>query len=148
MGEKEEKEDLKNKAVDKIKEIEDKLDKGSISEEDQRERAMALSNLWELKKKENKDTNQKFKNKWCLEGDENSRLFHRNLNKRKRKRSIKGILTDGIWQTEPIVIKNAFFQHFEKRFKNVTLDTWTQDFSDIKKLSDEQRNNMESPFTQ
>ena len=82
---------MKRESEKKVKEIEEKMETGFISEEESKERENALSVLWELDRQEHANNKLRYKNKWCLEGDENSKLFHRNLNrKKKEKQESKG----------------------------------------------------------
>ncbi|GKA89823.1 RNA-directed DNA polymerase, eukaryota [Tanacetum coccineum] len=42
---------------------------------------------------------------------------YRIINKKRSQLAIRGILVDGSWHTEPQVVKEAFLNHFEARFK-------------------------------
>ena len=117
-----------------------------MDEEELIKREKAIEELWKIENKERNDIKQINKNRWCLEGDENSKLFHRCLNKKKRKRNVKGILSDGIWHTDPTVVKDCFFDHFKDRFKENTDINWEQDFSGLKCLSNEQSLGLEKDF--
>nr|GEV22666.1 RNA-directed DNA polymerase, eukaryota [Tanacetum cinerariifolium] len=70
-----------------------------------------------LTKIEAKDRIQKSKVKWAVEGDENSKFFHGIINKMRSQLAIRGVFVDGIWRSDPVRIKNGFFDHFEARFK-------------------------------
>ena len=98
----------RRKNLKTIEEVERKVDEGSNTDQDIIEREKALESLWNQEKQDHETNKQKHKNKWCLEGDENSKLFHRNLNKKKRKEGIKGILEDGVWQIDPNKVKLTF----------------------------------------
>ena len=139
---------IRIKSLKSIEEIDKKVDAGTSMAQDLDERAKALETLWNQDKQEQESQKQKQKNKWCLEGDENSRLFHRNLNKKKRKAGIKGILKDGTWQTEPNQVKLTFFEHFQERFSRNQEQRWNQDLTNIKQLTEEHKAYMEGPFTE
>nr|GEX04553.1 RNA-directed DNA polymerase, eukaryota [Tanacetum cinerariifolium] len=49
--------------------------------------------------------------------DENSKFFHGVVNKRRSQLAIRGIFVDGVWSTDPNLIKNAFLNHFATRFQ-------------------------------
>ncbi|GJV64336.1 RNA-directed DNA polymerase, eukaryota, reverse transcriptase zinc-binding domain protein [Tanacetum coccineum] len=51
-----------------------------------------------------------------VEGDENSKYYHGVINKKRSKLSIRGVLVDGIWIESPLLVKNAFFEHFKNQF--------------------------------
>ena len=130
-----------------IEEVDKKIEMGTSTEQEVIEREKALENIWKMEKQDHEDNKQKHKNKWCLEGDENSKLFHRNLNKRKRKGGIKGIMSEGTWMTDPETVKLTFFDHFNDRFKRSQEESWTQNLEGIKKLSEDQKKSMEILFT-
>ncbi|GJR76959.1 RNA-directed DNA polymerase, eukaryota [Tanacetum coccineum] len=65
---------------------------------------------------EARDSLQKSKIKWAIEGDENSKFFH-GINKKRSQLSICGVFVDGNWSTEPSVVKDAFKNHFAAHFK-------------------------------
>nr|GFA52644.1 RNA-directed DNA polymerase, eukaryota [Tanacetum cinerariifolium]GFB31392.1 RNA-directed DNA polymerase, eukaryota [Tanacetum cinerariifolium] len=64
-----------------------------------------------------KDSFQKSKIKWAIEGDENSKFFHGIINKKHSQLAIRGVFDNGLWCTDPGKVKEAFFNHFEARFK-------------------------------
>nr|GFA49058.1 RNA-directed DNA polymerase, eukaryota [Tanacetum cinerariifolium] len=55
--------------------------------------------------------------KWAIEGDENSKFFHGLINKKRSQLSIRGVFVDGDWISNPVLIKDAFKEHFASRFK-------------------------------
>lgn len=54
--------------------------------------------------------------KWDLEGDNNTKFFHRTVQHRRRKNSIHGVLNNGCWITNPNEVKEIFIQYFENQF--------------------------------
>nr|GEV33867.1 RNA-directed DNA polymerase, eukaryota [Tanacetum cinerariifolium] len=52
---------------------------------------------------------KKSKIKWVVEGDENSKFFHGIINKKRSQLSIRGVLVDGQWKTDPDVILDGPF---------------------------------------
>ena len=48
---------------------------------------------------------QKAKIKWVIEGDENTSFFHGTLKKKRRQVAIKGILKNGDWIENPVMVK-------------------------------------------
>nr|GFA58250.1 RNA-directed DNA polymerase, eukaryota [Tanacetum cinerariifolium] len=55
--------------------------------------------------------------KSIIRWDENSKFFHGVVNKRRSQLAIRVIFVDGVWSTDPNLIKNAFFNHFATRFQ-------------------------------
>ncbi|GJW55102.1 RNA-directed DNA polymerase, eukaryota, reverse transcriptase zinc-binding domain protein [Tanacetum coccineum] len=75
-----------------------------------------VGKIRELEKIEIMEMAQKAKIKWAVEGDENSKYYHGVINKKRSKLSIRGVLIDGIWIESPLLVKNAFFEHFKNQF--------------------------------
>ncbi|GJY10113.1 hypothetical protein Tco_0378298, partial [Tanacetum coccineum] len=63
---------------------------------------------------------QKAKVKWSIDGDENSKIFHGILNKKRSQVAILGILVNGEWIYDPVKVKHGFFQHFKERFDSTS----------------------------
>nr|GEU79406.1 hypothetical protein [Tanacetum cinerariifolium] len=74
-----------------------------------------------------KDSLQKSKIKWAIEGDENSSFFHGIINKKCSHLSIRGVFVDGLWVTNLDNVKDAFLKHFEDRFRKpeIRMAVWS-----------------------
>nr|GEY45331.1 RNA-directed DNA polymerase, eukaryota, reverse transcriptase zinc-binding domain protein [Tanacetum cinerariifolium] len=72
-------------------------DKGCGDVEIVNKRANVVRSLQELENLQSLEAAQKSKIKWSIEGDENSKYFHRILNKKRSQLAIRGILVDGNW---------------------------------------------------
>ncbi|GJV91500.1 hypothetical protein Tco_1539313 [Tanacetum coccineum] len=99
--------------------------------------------LLNVSEMESKDNFQKSKVKWAVEGDENSKFFHGIINKRRAQLAIRGIFVDGFWETEPGMIKDAFFNHFASRFKEPANHRFKLNFEFNKKLHQNQMEDLE-----
>nr|GFA36525.1 RNA-directed DNA polymerase, eukaryota [Tanacetum cinerariifolium] len=53
------------------------------------------------KEMEAKDSFQKSKIKWAIEGDENSKFFHGIINKKRSQLAIRGVFDNGLWCIDP-----------------------------------------------
>nr|GFB81239.1 RNA-directed DNA polymerase, eukaryota [Tanacetum cinerariifolium] len=53
----------------------------------------------------------------AIEGDENTKFYRGSLNKKRNKLGIRGVLKDGMWIDNPVVVKKEFLEHFSTRFK-------------------------------
>ncbi|GKA72772.1 hypothetical protein Tco_0778988 [Tanacetum coccineum] len=51
------------------------------------------------------ETAQKAKIKWAIEGDENSNYYHGILNKKRNQLTVRGVLADGSWMDDPLLVK-------------------------------------------
>ncbi|KAL4584334.1 hypothetical protein LXL04_008933 [Taraxacum kok-saghyz] len=138
--------EAKNKILEEIKAIDKKIEQGTATDAEIEDRNQKSSNLGKMELKDNEDYKQLNKNKWNLEWDENTKLFHRNINRKKRKNGIKGILKDNTWINEPKDVKQTFFNHFSNRFRAEDISEWRQDLRGLNKLSSDQANNLEAPF--
>nr|GEV82448.1 RNA-directed DNA polymerase, eukaryota [Tanacetum cinerariifolium] len=82
----------------------------------------------------------------CLElqqGDENSKFFHGIINKKRSQLAIRGVFDNGLWCTDPGKVKEAFFNHFEARFKKHVAHRFMLNFPFNKRLSDMQAADLE-----
>nr|GEY46032.1 RNA-directed DNA polymerase, eukaryota [Tanacetum cinerariifolium] len=94
--------------------------------------------LNDIKSLESSDWLQKSKIKWAVEGDENSNFFHGIINKKRSQLSIRGVLVDGQWKTDPDVVKDAFKDHFSNRFKHPQQSRFKLNFAFPNRLSNDQ----------
>ncbi|GJW69692.1 RNA-directed DNA polymerase, eukaryota [Tanacetum coccineum] len=92
---------------------------------------------------EAKDSIQKAKVKWAIEGDENLKFFHGIINKKRSQLAIRGVFVDGLWCTDPGMVKETFCNHFEARFKKPVTHRFKLNFHFHKKLLQGQAANLE-----
>ncbi|GJY62634.1 RNA-directed DNA polymerase, eukaryota [Tanacetum coccineum] len=108
---------VKKNIITDLEVIDKALDRGIADDADVSRRLELKRQLIYLNNIEAKEKFQKSKIKWALEGDENSKFFHGVVNKRRSQLAIRGIFVDGVWCTDPNLIKNTFFNHFATRFQ-------------------------------
>lgn len=130
----------------RIEAIDKAIEEGYSSDEILVERLEIFSKVNQRERKNFDDCAQKYKNKWCLEGDENSAMFHRNLNKKKHVRAIKGVDIDSSWETEPYKVKEFFKTSFENNFKVDPDCTWEQNLGETNKISRDESESIEKMF--
>nr|GEU76129.1 RNA-directed DNA polymerase, eukaryota [Tanacetum cinerariifolium] len=99
--------------------------------------------LHDINQIEAKDSFQKSKIKWAIEGEENSKFFHGKINKKRSQLAIRGVFDNGLWCTDPGKVKKAFFNHFEDRFKKPIAHSFMLNFPFNKRLSHMQAANFE-----
>nr|GEZ79698.1 RNA-directed DNA polymerase, eukaryota, reverse transcriptase zinc-binding domain protein [Tanacetum cinerariifolium] len=92
------------------------IDKGNTSVSILQQRMEVCKSLKEMDKLISMEMAQKAKIKWAVEGDENSKYYHGILNRKRNQLAIRGVLSDGVWEERPNVVKNEFFNHFRIRF--------------------------------
>ncbi|GJX54262.1 hypothetical protein Tco_0282631 [Tanacetum coccineum] len=97
--------------------IERKIDDGSASSSEHDKRIKLLQDINKLDKIEVLDFIQNAHIKWDIEGDENSKFFHGMINNKRRSQAITGILHDGVWILDPLLIKEAFLNYYKEKFQ-------------------------------
>ncbi|GKB12868.1 RNA-directed DNA polymerase, eukaryota, reverse transcriptase zinc-binding domain protein [Tanacetum coccineum] len=107
----------KTAAIEELSFIEKKIDAGSATHSDTENRLTLLHELEDIDKFASMDLIQKARVKWDIEGDKNSKFFHGLINQKRRNQIINGIMVEGIWITDPILIKDAFFQFYNDKFQ-------------------------------
>ncbi|GJT21953.1 RNA-directed DNA polymerase, eukaryota, partial [Tanacetum coccineum] len=139
--------DCKRVIKDGLCEIDKKLDQGLVSDSLLAMRSDLNRQLDAIKSKEDADSFQKSKVRWAIEGDENSKFFHGIINKKRSQLAIRGVFVDGVWQTDPCVIKGVFRNYFEARFKKPTSYGLKINFTFPKKLVQDQADDLERAVT-
>ncbi|GJY36621.1 RNA-directed DNA polymerase, eukaryota [Tanacetum coccineum] len=100
-----------------------------------------------IKASEARDYRQKAKIRWAVEGDENSKFFHGIVNKKRSSLSIRGILVDGEWVSDPVRVKEEFRLHFAKRFQEPAVNRSKISFQFPTRLNSDQALDLERPVS-
>ncbi|KAF5754385.1 putative RNA-directed DNA polymerase [Helianthus annuus] len=88
----------------------------ALEEEELHERAECINIVLDMDRRKQLDARQKSRARWALDGDENSAFFHNIINSNLSNNLINGLLIDGVWNSNPVIIKEAFFDFFSKQF--------------------------------
>ncbi|GJT30670.1 RNA-directed DNA polymerase, eukaryota [Tanacetum coccineum] len=99
----------------KIRDIEVRADLGNISPDDLVARRGFIKDLASITKAENMDLAQRAKIRWGIEGDENSKYFHRSINRKRRQLAIRGVMVNGTWETNPGMVKQDIFSYISEK---------------------------------
>ncbi|GJR97182.1 RNA-directed DNA polymerase, eukaryota [Tanacetum coccineum] len=127
--------------------IDKDLDYGNVSDSVLLRRTELMSKLFDINQLENRDSIQKSKIQWAIEGDENSKFFHGIVNKKRSIMSIRGVFVDGSWCSDPSSVKDAFKRHFEARFKQPHGERLTLNFNFDKRLCTDQVEDLDRPVS-
>ncbi|GJX22164.1 RNA-directed DNA polymerase, eukaryota [Tanacetum coccineum] len=103
----------------RLSELDKLLDQGKGSDGLVNERSMLLKELQDFNASSSLDMAQKEKIRWSIEGDENSKYFHGIINRNRSQPAIRGVLVEGDWIDEPLIVKNEFFNHFANRMRTL-----------------------------
>lgn len=139
-------EELKSEWLKRIEMIDKLIEEGKANQEHIKDRMETTRKIFQKEKKYKDDVAQRNKNRWCLEGDENSAMFHKIINKKKHIINIKGITIDGVWEVDPYRVKDHFKTHFENLFKEDPDSNWRQDMGETSKISEAESVNLEREF--
>ncbi|GJY13404.1 hypothetical protein Tco_0382713 [Tanacetum coccineum] len=119
------------------------IDQRRCTEEMVNERSNLLKELQDLNAITLLDMTQKAKIRWVIEGDENSKFFHRIINKIRSRLAIRGVLVKGDWIIKPSKVKNEFLKHFTNRFAEPATQSLTFESPFPKRLSSYQNKELE-----
>lgn len=119
---------------------------GGFIEEVVKARRVASKAVWEEVLKRESILNQKYRSKWILEGDSNSKFFHNFMKSRFRRNSILGLQTLRGRVEEVDDIKSEVCSHFYLRFMEPVGNIPVLDGVLFNCLSNMDRLILEAPF--
>nr|GFC25100.1 RNA-directed DNA polymerase, eukaryota [Tanacetum cinerariifolium] len=132
----------KNSIKNELSDIDREVDRGVVSDTNLFRRLELQCKLHDINQMEAKDSFQKSKIEWAIEGDENSKFFHVIINKKRSQLAIREVFDNG-WCTDPGKVKEAFFNHLEARFKKPVAHRFMLNFPFNKRLSNMQAADLE-----
>nr|GEX95851.1 retrovirus-related Pol polyprotein from transposon TNT 1-94 [Tanacetum cinerariifolium] len=133
----------KNSIKNVLSDIHKEVDRGVVSDTNFFRRLELQRKLHDINQMEAKDSFQKSKIKWAIEGDENSKFFHGIINKKRSQLTIREVFDNGLWCTDPGKVNEALFNHFEARFKKHVAHRFMLNFPFNIRLSDMQAADLE-----
>ncbi|GJY74646.1 hypothetical protein Tco_0479077 [Tanacetum coccineum] len=98
--------------------IDGKIDSGVASEEEKVERLNLIKECDDIQKLVEMDTTKKARVKWDVEEDENSNFFHGILKQKRHHQTVKGVMQNSVWVTNPQHVKMAFYNFYKDKFKS------------------------------
>ncbi|XP_071719407.1 uncharacterized protein [Rutidosis leptorrhynchoides] len=89
---------------------------------------------------------QKARVKWILEGDENTKYFHSIIRRKNNKSKIRGLSINGVWNNNPVEIKEEVFRHFKKIFEEPNMARPSMEDFNYQMFSSIDVASLEAPF--
>ena len=110
------------------------------------ERAVCRSRLQELDESKAMDLKHKARCKWQIEGDENTSFFHGLVNSNIKCNRVNGLNIDGIWVSDPKIIKEKVFSFFSDKYREPLPIRPKFSSNKFKRLSHSDRDMLEEQF--
>nr|GEW30083.1 RNA-directed DNA polymerase, eukaryota [Tanacetum cinerariifolium] len=96
---------------------------------------------------EMRESIQKAKFKWAIEGDENSKFFHGMINRKRANLAVKGVMIEGEWVDDPSKVKDEFRDYFASRFCDPGIRHGVINFNFPNRLNIDQSGELEAPIS-
>ncbi|XP_071705003.1 uncharacterized protein [Rutidosis leptorrhynchoides] len=111
-------------------------------------RASIIKDLASIESLETANLAQKNKRLIYGLGYENSGFFHTSLNRKRKKLQISGVMSNGIWVTQPTQVKDMFFQFFKNKFSPMGQVPICTPSRNLKRLSSSSADSLTVPFSE
>ncbi|GJT59438.1 RNA-directed DNA polymerase, eukaryota, reverse transcriptase zinc-binding domain protein [Tanacetum coccineum] len=82
--------------------LKDRLKLLKATDLERKERLKLLQECKDLDRISGMDLTQKAHSHWDIEGDENTKYFHRLINQRRSQQMVKGVMIEGVWRSDPV----------------------------------------------
>ncbi|XP_071694999.1 uncharacterized protein [Rutidosis leptorrhynchoides] len=102
--------------TDSINDLDSVIDSGQATEAQIESRNALFQQKDDICKFDTLDSLQKARIKWDIEGDENSKFFRCSLKHKRKQQTIQGLMIDGNWVVDPVLVKNKFFDYYSHMF--------------------------------
>ncbi|XP_021975318.1 uncharacterized protein LOC110870445 [Helianthus annuus] len=111
-----EKELVYNEKMAMLENLELQAEERTLSSSELENRAECKKFIMEMDRVKVMDMKQRSRVKWAVDGDENTAFFHNILNANQSSSRINGLMTNGIWVTDPPLIKDSIYSFFAQKF--------------------------------
>nr|GEW03306.1 RNA-directed DNA polymerase, eukaryota [Tanacetum cinerariifolium] len=125
----------------KLKDIDKLLDQLGANDDLLSSRSELLKQYHDIQSVETRESIQKAKIKWAIEGDENSKFFHGMINRKYANLAVKGVMIEGEWVDDPSKVKDEFRDYFASRFCNPGIR------HGVNRLNIDQSGELEAPIS-
>nr|GFC25827.1 putative RNA-directed DNA polymerase, eukaryota [Tanacetum cinerariifolium] len=106
-----------------------------------------LKQYHDIQSVEMRESIQKAKIKWAIEGDENSKFFHSMINRKRANLAVKGVMIEGEWVDDPSKVKDEFRDYFASRFCDPGIRHGVINFNFPNRLNIDQSGELEAPIS-
>ncbi|MFS7999333.1 putative RNA-directed DNA polymerase [Helianthus anomalus] len=127
--------------------IENMAEERILEEDELAERAECRNYVAEFERIKQLDLRQKSRSKWAIDGDENTAFFHHIVNSNISSNRLNGLLIDGVWNTNPLAIKEVLYEFFHHQFSEPMPIRPELLCSNIATISDHEVTLLENPFS-
>lgn len=110
-------------------------------------RSECLAFVKECDSMKQQDIKQKSRVRWAVSGDENSKYFHNILNANLSSSRLHGLVVNGVWESNPSLLKEIAFDFFEERFREPVSVRPKMLLANITRLSEVEARSLVAPFT-
>ncbi|XP_022030385.1 uncharacterized protein LOC110931294 [Helianthus annuus] len=115
--------------------------------EELEERVICRNYVAEYDRIKHIDIRQKSRMRWALDGDENSTFFHNIINSNISSNRLNGLMIDGMWVTNPLLVKEALFNFFHKQFTEPMVNRPKVVCLNLVAISDSEADSLIAPFS-
>ncbi|XP_022039968.1 uncharacterized protein LOC110942499 [Helianthus annuus] len=135
-----------NLAMEELELLELEMETRDLTEDEEWIMAENRKIVKDVEYRKKSDLKQRSRMRWAVDSDENSKFFHAMINNRKVSNSIHGLNIEGTWCSKPALIKKQILSFFRDKFRENSPYRPELDCSNIKKISDLDRDVLVEPF--
>ena len=115
------------KIQEDLNKLEEATEDRQLSHSELMIRKQLQEDLWVAAQSHESLLRQKARSRGIKEGDYNSRYFHLLINASRRNNCLNGLMIDGVWSEELVVVKEVVRLFFERRFQETDIKRPTLD---------------------
>nr|GFA40479.1 RNA-directed DNA polymerase, eukaryota [Tanacetum cinerariifolium] len=131
----------------KLKDIDKLLDQLGANNDLLSVRSELLKQYHDIQSVDTRESIQKAKIKWAIEGDEDYKFFHGMINRKRANLAVKGVMIEGEWVDDPSKVKDEFRDYFAYRFCDPGIRHGVINFNFPNRLNIDQSGELEAPIS-
>ncbi|KAJ0435665.1 hypothetical protein HanIR_Chr17g0895781 [Helianthus annuus] len=102
--------------MEMLESLELKVEERVLSVSELEDRAECKRFIMDVDRAKVMDMKQRSMVKWAVDGDENTTYFHNIVNANQSSNRINGLIINGVWETDPPLIKDSICSFFAHKF--------------------------------